>query len=172
MKAFALTSADQPASLIDLPDPDVAEDGVLVRIRAASVNGFDVSEANGFLVAMMEHVFPTVIGRDFAGVVEAVGSQRSDVAVGDEVLGFVSSAPPLHDGSYAQTVSGGSNLVLAPKPAELSFEVASAIPLAAATRLTRWRQSMSAPVTPCSSPARPGVSARRRCSWRPNAGRT
>ena len=133
MKAFALTSPDQPASLVDLPEPDLHADGVRVRVRAASVNGFDVFQASGYLVSMMEHVFPTVIGRDFAGVVESVGSERGDVAVGDAVLGFVTSAPPLHDGTYAEVVAGAGKLVLARKPDGISFETAAAIPLAGAT---------------------------------------
>lgn len=135
MKAFALTSIDQPAGLVDLPVPDLAADAVRVRVRAASVNGFDVFQANGYLFSMMEHAFPTVIGRDFAGIVEAVGSRRNDVAVGDQVLGFVTSMPPLHDGTYAEVVSGASGLVLARKPDRLSFETAAALPLAGATAL-------------------------------------
>jgi len=135
VRAFALTTPDLPASLVDLPDPEAPEGGVRVLVRAASVNGFDVFQANGYLLAMMEHVFPTVIGRDFAGVVDAVGSGRTDFAVGDEVLGFVTSAPPLHDGTYAEYVAGGESLVLARKPSALSFEIAAAIPLAAATAL-------------------------------------
>ena len=83
MKAFALLSSDQPASLVDLPDPEVGPDGVRVRIRAASVNGFDVFQASGQASAVMEHRFPTVVGRDFAGVVEAVGAGRADFQVGD-----------------------------------------------------------------------------------------
>jgi NADPH:quinone reductase-like Zn-dependent oxidoreductase len=134
VKAFALTSADQPAALVDLPDPEPGRAGILVRVRAASVNGFDVFEANGYLIQMMEHVFPTVIGRDFAGVVEAVGDGRTDIAVGDEVLGFISGAPPLHLGTYAELV-GGPDLIVALKPASLSFAVAAAIPLAGATAL-------------------------------------
>jgi NADPH:quinone reductase-like Zn-dependent oxidoreductase len=135
MKAYALTSPDQPASLVDLPEPELPADGVRVRVRAASVNGFDVFEASGFLVSMMEHVFPTVIGRDFAGVVEAVGPDRGDVAVGDAVLGFLTSAPPLHDGTYGEVVAGAANLILALKPDGISFETAAAIPLAGATAL-------------------------------------
>jgi NADPH:quinone reductase-like Zn-dependent oxidoreductase len=135
MKAFALTAPDQPAAPVDLPEPTTLEsDGVRIRVRAASVNGFDVYQASGGLIAMMEHSLPTVIGRDFAGVIEAVGSNRTDVAGGDEVLGFIPSTPPLHDGTYADLFAS-SNVVLAPKPAALSFEAAAAIPLAAATAL-------------------------------------
>lgn len=135
MKAFALTSADQPATLTDLPDPEVAADGALVRVRAASVNGFDVYQASGGLTAMMPHDLPTVIGRDLAGVVEAVGSARTDVAVGDEVLGFVTIAPPLRLGTWAEVVAGGPELILTKKPASLDWGTAAAIPLAAATAL-------------------------------------
>ena len=134
MKAFALTAADRPAAITELPDPDLMPDGIRIRVRAASVNGFDVFEANGFLIGMMEHGFPTVIGRDFAGVVEAVGNGRTDVVAGDEVIGFIPATPPLHDGTYADQITS-TNLVLARKPARLSFEAAAAIPLAGATAL-------------------------------------
>jgi NADPH2:quinone reductase len=134
VKAFALTSADRPAELVDLPDPEPADDRLVVRIRAASVNGFDLFQASGRLTAMMPHDFPAVIGRDFAGVVEAVGADWIDVEVGDEVLGHVPSLPPLKAGSFAEHV-GASSLVIAGKPPELSFETAAAIPLAASTAL-------------------------------------
>ena len=135
MKAFALTTADQPAALTDLPDPEIGPDEALVRVRTASVNGFDVYQASGGLMAMMPHDLPTVIGRDMAGVVVAVGSDRTDVAAGDEVLGFVTSAPPLHSGTWAELVAGGAGLILARKPAGLAWEAAAAIPLAASTAL-------------------------------------
>jgi NADPH:quinone reductase-like Zn-dependent oxidoreductase len=134
MKAFALTASDQPAHIVDLPDPELAPEAVRIGVRAASVNGFDVYQASGGLLAMMEHALPTVVGRDFAGVVEAVGSSRSDLAVGDELLGFIPSAPPLHDGTYADRIVT-SSVVFASKPAGLSFETAAAIPLAGATAL-------------------------------------
>jgi len=133
MKAYALTTADQPAALVDLPDPVAPVGGALIRVRAASVNGFDVYQASGYLASMMPHEYPTVVGRDFAGVVEAIGKGRSDVAVGDEVLGFVPSTPPLHVGSWAELIPAGPDVPLAAKPANLSFEVAAAIPLAGAT---------------------------------------
>jgi NADPH:quinone reductase-like Zn-dependent oxidoreductase len=83
---------------------------------------------------MMEHALPTVIGRDFSVVIDAVGDGRGDVAEGDDVLGFVPSTPPLRDGTYAEWVAG-PDLVYAPKPATVSFEVAAAIPLAGVAAL-------------------------------------
>ncbi len=135
MKACALTSADQPAAMVELPDPQVTAGGVLIRVRAASVNGIDVAHANGYLVSMMAHEFPSIVGRDFAGVVEAVGEGRADVAVGDEVLGFIPAWPSLHAGTYAELIAGGADLPFARKPAGLSFATAAAIPLAGAAAL-------------------------------------
>lgn len=135
MRAIALEDGDRPATLIELPKPTVGDHDVLVAIRAASVNGFDVYQANRYLVGMMEHRFPTVVGRDFAGVVEAVGGSQTQFAVGDEVLGFVPSTPPLKDGSFAEFVSGGQELILARKPAEIDFPVAAALPLAGSAAL-------------------------------------
>ncbi|MEA2520044.1 MAG: hypothetical protein QOF49_2124 [Chloroflexota bacterium] len=135
MKAFALTAAGEPAALSDLPDPEVGADGALIRVHAASVNGIDTFQASGGLMGMMPHDLPTVIGRDLAGVVVAVGADRTDVAVGDEVLGFVTIAAPLHRGTWAELVAGGADLVLAAKPSDLGWDAAAAIPLAASTAL-------------------------------------
>jgi len=129
MKAFALTTVDQPATLIDLPDPETAAGALRVRIRAATVNGFDAGQATGMFMGMMPHELPTVIGRDFAGVVDAVGEGRSDVAVGDEIFGFVPWTPPLHNGSFADFIAS-ADLVFARKPAGLSFESAASLGLA------------------------------------------
>ena len=135
MKAFALTQPDQPAALTDIPDPALPPGGALVRIRFASVNGFDVFQVSGGIMAMIPHELPTVIGRDMSGVVEAVGAGRTDVAVGDEVLGFITSDPPLHGGTWGELIADGERLILARKPAGLSWEAAAAIPLAASTAL-------------------------------------
>jgi NADPH:quinone reductase-like Zn-dependent oxidoreductase len=129
VKAFALTTTNQPASLIDLPDPETAAGAVRVRIRAATVNAFDASHATGIFTTMMPHTLPAIIGRDFAGVVEAVGESRTDVAVGDEVFGFVPYTPPLHDGSFAEVIVS-ADLIFARKPAGLDFATAASLGLA------------------------------------------
>ena len=88
MKAFALTAADQPAALVDLPVPEVAPvaPGSASTPRASTASTCSRPAAPS--PAMMPHELPTVVGRDFAGVVDAVGEGRTDVAVGDEVLGL------------------------------------------------------------------------------------
>jgi NADPH:quinone reductase-like Zn-dependent oxidoreductase len=134
MKAFALAAPDTAAAIIDIPDPEPGADRIVVRVNAASVNGFDIFEAGGLLAAMMPHDYPVVVGRDFAGVVESVGAGWSDVEVGDEVLGFVPSTPPLKVGTFGELI-GGSGVVIAGKPTELSWAQAAALPLAGATAL-------------------------------------
>jgi NADPH:quinone reductase-like Zn-dependent oxidoreductase len=135
MKAFALGSSDRPATIIDIPKPEIGAADALIAVKAASVNGFDAFQATGAMTGMMEHVFPTVIGRDFAGIVEAVGPGFGSFAVGDEVFGFVPAPPPLKVGTFAEYLAAGQSVVLARKPAGLSFVQAAGIPLAGAAAL-------------------------------------
>ena len=82
MKAFAIAGPGSQPSLLDLPIPQPADGEVLVRVRASSLNGFDVSVAHGYLHGMMEHRFPVVLGKDFAGTVEATGPGVDGLAAG------------------------------------------------------------------------------------------
>lgn len=67
MRAFTLDSFGvEPGIRDDLPAPAPADDELLVRVHASSVNGVDVYIAAGGLKEMVEHEFPVTIGRDFA----------------------------------------------------------------------------------------------------------
>ena len=68
------------------------------------MNGFDVSVAKGLLRGMMEHRYPVVGGKDFAGVVESVGEAVTDLAPGDEVAGVTPYEPVLSRGAFAELV--------------------------------------------------------------------
>ena len=65
-----------------------------IRVNTASVNGFDLAVASGMLKEMMEHRFPVVLGKDFAGTVEAVGEAVSRVAVGERSIRHRDEAVP------------------------------------------------------------------------------
>ena len=67
MKASAITARDTRPGLLDIrkPEPDTGE--VLVAVEAASVNGFDLSVAAGYVWDMIPHEFPVVPGRDLVG---------------------------------------------------------------------------------------------------------
>lgn len=75
---------------------------MLVRVASSSVNGFDAATAAGYPQGMMEHRFPLVVGKDFAGTVEALGDGVDGFAVGDAVFGVVMK-PFLGAGSLVHT---------------------------------------------------------------------
>jgi NADPH:quinone reductase-like Zn-dependent oxidoreductase len=89
MKAFAITARDTSPAVQELPQPQPAPGEVLVAMEAASINGFDLSVAAGYVWDMLPHEFPVVLGRDFVGTVAAVGDGVEQVAVGDRVAGVI-----------------------------------------------------------------------------------
>ncbi len=134
MRAFVLTQFGEYPHVrdVDLPIPAAGE--VQVRIQAASVNGFDLAVAGGFLADMMEHRFPVVLGKDFAGVVEAVGADVDQYAVGDRVFGVVTK-PHLGDGAFAEFVNVPVTVGLAPLPDSIDFTTGAALGLAGTAAL-------------------------------------
>src|SRR4051794_40454302 len=86
MKAFAITARDTQPTVQDLPTPEPAAGEVLVEVEAASVNGFDLSVARGYVWDMIPGIeFPVVLGRDLVGTVTAVGDGVDNVSVGARV---------------------------------------------------------------------------------------
>ncbi len=128
MKAIAITGPGASPALVDLPAPSPAEGEVLVRVRGSSVNGFDLSVAHGMLIGMMEHRYPVVLGKDFAGTVEAVGAGVDGFAAGDPVFGVVMK-PHLGDGGLGELVTTPAAF-LARIPAEVDPAVAGVLGLA------------------------------------------
>ena len=116
--------------------PVVGDDGVLVRVRASSVNPVDWHGLRGepFLVRMSDGLRRPKgwqLGLDVAGQVEAVGANVTEFRPGDEVFGT-------RNGAFAEFVLGRERN-FASKPANLSFEQAAAIPVAATTALQALR---------------------------------
>ncbi|WP_432194327.1 NADP-dependent oxidoreductase [Streptomyces sp. bgisy027] len=117
---------------VDTPVPEAGE--LLVKVAAASLNGIDVATAAGYMQGMMEHRFPLVLGKDFAGTVEAVGEGVDGFAVGDAVFGVV-ARPYLGTGSFAQYVTTPAAFGVARIPVGLSVRDAGALGLAGTTAL-------------------------------------
>jgi NADPH:quinone reductase-like Zn-dependent oxidoreductase len=122
----------------DVPMPELTPAGVLVRVRAASLNRIDWYELTGSILISRQQMGmrrPTLprLGFDLAGVVEAVGADVSGLAVGDEVYGVAR-------GSLAEYVVAEKAVR---KPANLSFEEAATVPLAGATALQAVRDKAS-----------------------------
>ncbi|MET0439000.1 MAG: NADP-dependent oxidoreductase [Devosia sp.] len=110
--------------------PEASPGLVVVRVRAAGINGLDWKIREGYLRDAMPTVFPTVLGLELAGEVHAVGP-GSRFAVGDRVFGL--AAPG--NGAYAEYVAV-PEMLLAPMPSKVSNQVAAALPVAG---LTAWQ---------------------------------
>src|SRR5438552_17005861 len=104
MRAIATTDFGAPATLVEIPAPEPAEGEILVRVQSSSINGFDLSVASGRLQGMMEHRFPVVLGKDFAGTVETIGPGVEDFAEGDTVFG-VRMKPELGDRCFPERIA-------------------------------------------------------------------
>ena len=102
------------------------------------MDGIDFSEGYGKVA--FEKVFsahlPLILGRDFAGVVKAVGKEVKDFKVGDEVMGVV--IPQSGTGSHAQFIVVPSDCVVM-KPPNLTMIEAASIPYAGLTAMTGFK---------------------------------
>lgn len=139
MRAYVQTGYGKADVLqtAELPIPEPAADEVVVAVRAASVAAGDVYLMRGRpFVARFAVGFPSprrdyVVGLDFAGVVEKVGSGVTDFSAGDEVHGECK-------GACAEFTRADAHKI-ARKPAGVSFEQAAAVPTSACTALQALR---------------------------------
>ena len=139
MRAITLDGANTaPALREDLPDPTPADNEVLVRVHASSVNPVDNSIAAGLLAQMgVQYEYPVILGRDYAGVVEQTGSAVSGYKPGDPVFGFVLHADPtVRDGAWAELITVTEELSIAHAPDGVDLSIAGAAPLAGITAMT------------------------------------
>jgi NADPH:quinone reductase-like Zn-dependent oxidoreductase len=137
MKAIVRDTYGSPdvLKLREVEKPELTDDGVLVRVHAASVNRGDWYTVAGMYVARPATGFrrpkSRLIGTDFAGTVEAVGRDVTEFRPGDEVFGG-------RTGALAEYVCARARSV-ALKPTRLTFEEAAAVPVAALTALQGLR---------------------------------
>ncbi|KQX75540.1 MULTISPECIES: NADP-dependent oxidoreductase [Aeromicrobium] len=131
MRAVVFTQYGAPLEVAELDEPKVGPDWVKVSVRATSVNPVDWKIAAGGLDAVLDVHLPAVPGWDVSGVVEEVGPSVTNLAVGDEVFGYVRK-DAVQGGTYAEKVAAPIRTVTK-KPATATFEQAAAIPLAGLT---------------------------------------
>jgi NADPH:quinone reductase-like Zn-dependent oxidoreductase len=130
MKAAYIEKFGGPEVLTygDLPDPSAGPGQVVVDTHAASINAADWKVCAG---EYNNPKFPLVLGRDFSGVVSALGEGVRDLRVGDEVFGVLEAG---RDGTYSEKVAIGAAIV-AKKPAAMSHAEAAALALTGLTAL-------------------------------------
>ena len=123
----------------EIEKPTPADDQLLVKVRAASVNPLDwhFIEGTPYIGRFLFGMGPrkpkdTRLGVDFAGVVEAVGKNVTQFKPGDEVFGG-------RTGAFADYVCVRESRAVALKPATVSFEQAASVPIAAITALQALR---------------------------------
>ena len=119
----------------DLPDPSAGPGQIVVDAFAASVNGADWKVRVGH---HGQQKFPLVLGRDFSGVVSAVGQGVTDLRIGDEVFGVLE---PGREGTYAEKIAIGAAIV-AKKTSGLSHVDAAALALTGLTALCSVEDSL------------------------------
>jgi NADPH:quinone reductase-like Zn-dependent oxidoreductase len=138
MKAafFMKTGGPEVLEYGDLPDPVAGPGQVLVDVHAASVNGADWQVRDGSYARATR--FPWVPGRDFSGVVAALGTGVTDFAVGDPVFGVVERSD---DGCYAEKLAVQAAIV-ARKPDHLSHVEAAAVALIGLTSLVSLEDTL------------------------------
>src|ERR1035437_6555549 len=138
LKAVVTTQYGPPSDVLQLTEvatPASAEDEVLIRLYASSVNPLDSFTVRGplfFFPKLGRLLKPKhkIAGADFAGRVESVGRDIQRFRPGDEVFGASFTGKGL--GGFAEFACAGEDS-LAPKPSNLSFEEAAAVPVAAIT---------------------------------------
>ena len=134
MKAFIVKrySKIDKLQLVELPEPAVKNNEVLVQIHAASVNQIDNKLKTGEFKFVLPYKFPFILGHDLAGVVTKTGSKVSRFKVGDEIY----AQPAVFIiGTFSEYISINENDV-ALKPKNISMEAAASIPLVG---LTAWQ---------------------------------
>jgi NADPH:quinone reductase-like Zn-dependent oxidoreductase len=134
MRAYILESLDRAPAIVDVPEPAVGDDEVLVRVHAASVNPIDEAIATGGVSDWMDYEFPVTLGRDLAGSVERVGSAVTRFKVGDPVFGYIAK-PVARDGSFAEYVAVPEDQFIVHRPDGVDAQQAGAFGLASVTAM-------------------------------------
>src|SRR5262245_32917672 len=134
MRAVAIDAFGQTPAVQELPLPEPGPGELLVHVQSSSVNGFDLAVASGMIKDLMPHAFPLVLGRDFAGVVEAIGSEVSGFSVGDNVFG-VALKPVLQDGTFGEYVTVPESFGVTKVPDGVDIPLAGALGLAGVAAL-------------------------------------
>jgi len=115
----------------DQPTPIPGAGEVAVAVRAASINPIDWKMRAGLVRQFFPLTFPAVLGRDFSGVVAAIGDGVTDLPIGTEVMGM---ADPKRGGSHAALIATSRELV-ARKPGNVGHVEAASLPLAGLTAI-------------------------------------
>lgn len=134
MKAARIHSygAADVLTIDDVEKPEIADEEVLVKVIASSINPLDWLLRAGELKNLIPVSFPHILGWDFSGIIEKVGSKVTDYTVGDAIY----SRPEVsRHGSHAEYIAVPA-CDIAIKPRTVSFAAAASLPIAS---ITAWQ---------------------------------
>jgi len=126
MKAVRVLEYGGQLVIDEVPKPTIARDEVLVKIKSTAVNHVDLVKASGTIRQIFPIDLPWIPGHEFSGIVEQIGRDVAVWAPGDAVFGTSEK------GAYAEYLAV-KPAAMAMKPANLSFEEAASVPVAAQT---------------------------------------
>ncbi|MBK1894658.1 NADP-dependent oxidoreductase [Chryseobacterium paridis] len=127
MKAIVIKefgTADQ-LEIIEMEKPLITDDQVLIKVKAAGINPVDTKIRAGSHISSKTLKLPAILGKDFSGIIEAIGQNVQHFEVGDAVFGLASQ-------TYAEYIAVSPDVIVK-KPDHISFEEAAAVPLAGLT---------------------------------------
>lgn len=131
MKAAQITkySKDIHLTINEVVIPEIKENEVLVKVKAAGVNPVDVLIANGGIRLVQDYKFPLTLGNELAGVIEKVGKKVKRFKIGDKIM---TRLPITHIGAFAEYVAVDVKAI-ALMPTYLTYVEAAAVPLTGLT---------------------------------------
>ena len=132
MKAAVINEYGTPVEIVEVPQPKLLADSVLIEVHASSINPIDNIVRAGYMKDIISIPFPYIMGYDVSGVVVDMGDQVTKFKKGDEVF---SRPNTMQAGTIAEyTMIKEEELAL--KPANVSHQEAASVPLVG---LTAWQ---------------------------------
>lgn len=128
MKAAQITKYSKAINLKinEVAIPEIKDDEVLVKVKAAGVNPVDVLIANGGIRLIQDYKFPLTLGNELSGVIEQVGGKVKRYKIGDPIM---TRLPIANVGAFAEYVAVDAEAITVFMPNHLSYAEAAAVPL-------------------------------------------
>lgn len=144
MKAVQITKYDKNINteINEVPIPQIEEDMVLIKVKAAAVNPLELLILNGKVKLIQDYKMPLTLGNECSGIIEKVGGNITKFKVGDKVY---TRLPINSIGAFAEYVAVNEEAV-AHMPADMDFETAAAIPLTGLTAYQAITEEFNAKV--------------------------
>jgi NADPH:quinone reductase len=134
MRAVVCENFGSGPTVMDVETPVPGPTEIRIKVCGSSLNGFDTALVRGFFNGILPHRFPVVLGRDFAGTVDAVGADVTAFAAGQNVFGVVLTFP-LNAGGFGEYLVVPADHSVVPIPDGVDLASAGVIGLAGSAAL-------------------------------------